>query len=62
MKLVHAFINNGGVLSSTATIDVPGLGNVEIKNALSDETRARVEAEAILALQQRLGIVCNFKD
>lgn len=63
MKAEHAHIwwgSNG--LSSTATINVSGLGNVEIRNFISDDTRNRVEQEAILSLQQRLGIVCSFND
>lgn len=47
---------------STATLEVEGLGNVEIKGFISDECKSRLEKEAILALEQRLGIVCNFSE
>jgi len=63
MKIERAFINwSIGVPSSNATIDVPGLGSVEIKNFLSDETRKIIENEAILSLRQRMGFVENFQE
>lgn len=62
MKAKHVHIWFENTNSSTAVIIVEGLGEVEIKNFISDECRARIEAEAILALEQRLGIVCNFDD
>lgn len=40
---------------ATAKIEVPGLGVVKIDNALSQETLARIEAEAVAALRVKLG-------
>jgi len=59
MKLNHAHVF-WTLNSSSAEIEVPGLGSVNIQNFISDETKSRIEKEAILALEQRLGIVCNF--
>jgi len=46
--------------SSSATIYVPGLGSVEIKDFISDDLRVRIAAEAEFALQQKLGVKCSF--
>jgi hypothetical protein len=43
----------------SASIDVPGLGKVEIKDFISDDLRNRIEAEAIFSLNQKLGITCE---
>jgi hypothetical protein len=59
MNINHAHIF-WTVKTSSAEINVPGLGSVNIADFISDETRNRIEQEAILALEQRLGIVCRF--
>ena len=61
MKTVcaHVYFDNPGY-NSSAEVMVEGLGKVEIKNFLSDECKQRIANEAVIALQQRLGIVCNF--
>ena len=67
MKILNAHIYwftipNSEHKSSTAEIEVPGLGIVNIKDFISDELRTRIEAEAIFALKQNLGIVCANGD
>lgn len=59
MKMDHVFISWGEYPASSAEIDVPGLGKVTIKDFISDEARERIEKEAILSLNQKLGIICT---
>ena len=63
MQVEQVFIMWGSHPVSNAEIKVPGLGTVKIDNVLSDETRALIEKEAILALQMKLGLTCqNLKE
>lgn len=54
VKSVFLFLNRD-VPTSQATVEVPGLGEVKIDHALSDETHARVIAESLAALRMKLG-------
>lgn len=56
VKTVFLFLNRKQP-AARATIDVPGLGEVAIESALSDELHARVLAESLAALRQKLGQV-----
>ncbi len=40
---------------------MPGLGDVEIENALTDELRERIMAESLTALRVKLGLVIVAK-
>ena len=63
MQVEHVFIMWGSNPSCSAEIKVPGLGTVKINDVISDETRAIIEKEAILALQMKLGLTCqNLKE
>jgi len=57
MRVVTVFLQNigGGAYKATATIEVPGLGKVEIQQALSDELNERIRTECITALRLKLG-------
>jgi hypothetical protein len=57
MELKTAFIhrNRDGGLIAKAAIDVPGLGEVNIEHALSEEVCMRIRDEAIAALRLKLG-------
>lgn len=54
VKTVFLFLNRD-VPMARATIDVPGLGEVQIDSALSNETHAQVLAESLAALRVKLG-------
>ena len=56
-KSVYIWLRDNGKSSSKAKIDVPGLGEVEIEQALSEELRERIVAESITALRVKLGQV-----
>lgn len=56
VKTVFLFLNRAQP-AARATIDVPGLGEVASESALSDELHARVLAESLAALRQKLGQV-----
>lgn len=63
MQVEHVFIMWGSNPSCSAEIKVPGLGTVKINDVISNETRAIIEKEAILALQIKLGMTCsNLKE
>ena len=46
-----------GITGSSCVIDVPGLGEVTIKNCISDELKVRIKEECIIALRKKLGQV-----
>ncbi len=60
-KNVFIWIKPDGKSYSKATIAVPGLGDVEIENALTDELRERIMAESLTALRVKLGHVIVAK-
>ncbi len=60
-KNVFIWIKPDGKSYSKATIAVPGLGDVEIENALTDELRERIMAESLTALRVKLGHVVVAK-
>lgn len=54
VKSIHVFFEKDGSLSQAgAAVEVPGLGAVEFKDALSAETAARIAAEALAVLRLR---------
>ena len=57
MRLMMAFvhISDKGEVSSMAKISVDGLGEVEIKDVISEDAAERLKTEAIAALRVRLG-------
>jgi len=55
VKNVYIYQFNESGLKSHAVIEVPGLGEVKVENALSDELRERIVAESIAALRLKLG-------
>ena len=66
MKIEHAHIcwsvGSSSLLTSSATLTVQGLGSVEIKDFISDETRRRIAKEAEFAMNQRLDAMCDYQD
>ena len=61
VKSVFLFFNRD-VPTARATVDVPGLGEVQIDSALSVETHDRVIAESLAALRMKLGQVVLQED
>jgi len=59
IKSVFVHISDEGKptegLTARATIIVPGLGEVQTQNALSDELTARIADECVAALRLKLG-------
>lgn len=55
MKLKFFAWHPGSTGSSNCEIEVPGLGQVNISNCISDETKKRIEDECILALRHKMG-------
>jgi len=43
------------------TFEIPGLGEIEVKDRLSDELMDRIKAEAILIAEKRMGIVLKAR-
>lgn len=64
IKSLNLFWQKGGYgnNSSSATIQVDGLGEVTIKNCISDELRERLEEEALLSLRIKLGQVVEVNN
>lgn len=56
-KSVYIWLSRDGTTTAKATIEVPGLGNVEIEQALSDDLRNRIVEESQSALRVKLGQV-----
>ena len=58
MRMLHVFISqkHNGVPSSSAEIEVEGLGTVEIKNCLSAEIISQIEKEVIFNLRAKMGL------
>lgn len=54
---IHYKFRYGQATTTTADINVPGLGAVEIKNCVSQETIDAIEKEVIIALRQKLGMI-----
>ena len=61
LNMIHVH-GRDGKYTSGAQIDVDGLGQVSIKNALSLETIKRIEAEAFSALRLKLGQPLQLND
>lgn len=61
VKTVFLFLDREKPMAR-ATIAVPGLGEVQIDSALSDEMLVRVMAESIAALRVKLGHVLQATD
>lgn len=56
MKFERAHLwNKGSGIEASATVEVPGIGMIEFKCAISDETCERVRQEVITALRTRMG-------
>lgn len=47
--------------SSTASIEVPGLGIIDINNMISDELRESIAKEALFVLRQKMGLSQEIK-
>ena len=58
---VHIFFKPRHLPSATACIDVPGIGEVNIKDAISDELKEAIVKEAIFTLRQRMGLPEEIK-
>ena len=56
-KSVYIWLRQDGTTTAKATIEVPGLGDVEIEQALSDDLRNIIAEEAQTALRVKLGQV-----
>lgn len=56
-KNVFIWVNDDGTTNAKAKIEVPGLGEVQIEQALSDELRGRIINETMAALRVKLGKV-----
>ena len=54
---VHVGYRDEGRRFISATIDVPGLGEVEIRDCLSTETTDRLAVEVAAALRAKMGIL-----
>lgn len=60
MKVISVYVwvdHHSGVTQASATIEVPNLGKVELKHALTEETINRICAESQAALRVQLGQV-----
>lgn len=57
MELENVFLHKSGDggLKARATINVPGIGEIKIEHAMSDELCANIRDEVIAALRVRLG-------
>ena len=57
MQIENVFLHKGpdGGLQAKATISVPGIGEIKIEHAMSDELCANIKEEVIAALRVRLG-------
>lgn len=47
--------------SASAHIDVPGIGEIHIDNAISNELREAIAKEAIFVLRQKMGLPQEIK-
>lgn len=57
VKSVHIFYAPPhSIPSSSASIDVPGIGEIQIQNAISNELRESIAKEAIIALRRKMGL------
>jgi hypothetical protein len=55
VKTIFIHMDLNGAVRADASIDVPGLGVVNIQSALSEELIEAIKAESIAALRMRLG-------
>lgn len=59
MRVLSAHIFWDTAKTNSAKVEVPGLGEVNLSNVVPDAVRDQLEEAIILAMHQRLGIVCN---
>ena len=52
---VHEALGAGGKLTANATVEVPGLGDVQFVSALTEELCNTVREEVFAALRVRMG-------
>ena len=56
MEIENVFIHkHDGKLNARATISVPGIGEIKIEHAVSDDLCTMIRDEVIAALRTRLG-------
>lgn len=53
---VHVFFTPKYLPSAMSVIDVPGIGEIKISNAISDELREAIAKESEIALRQKMGL------
>lgn len=62
VRSLYVFCQSNDKIRTTAEIEVPGLGVVKVADVLCAETLERIQKEAIVALEVRMGHIIKPED